>query len=338
MVNLSKHYQIAWAVDPFDNEIIPDSWAIQELLFWAESAHYKIQPIHVLSVSKLDFGPENEDSWILRYVPCAEKATLQYLHDLGVKNIEIPKILVEHSSTTRGAVQKLVQYAEHTESQMIAISTCGKSGLGQLLFGGFAESLLAQSHLPILFLTHQKQVAEKRLNRVLFPTDFSESSRKTFFMFIAQAEGFLAEIVLFSDVTLPVQAAAFGQVAGIPLVPEDFMKKQRQWAERQAHQWIKHASEKGIKARIVLKEGISNISESVLNTAEEEQVGLIAMSSHNGPIAAVMIGSIAREVFHSNRFPVWVCGPHVDLDKIESVSPPSEDSEPLEIKDNFRGS
>lgn len=57
--------------------------------------------------------------------------------------------------------------------------------IDRLIFGSFSENLLRSSTHPVLFLTHIKQanLEESFSKKVLFPTDFSDSSKTAFLLF-----------------------------------------------------------------------------------------------------------------------------------------------------------
>ena len=307
--------QIIWAVDPFETEAKPERRAIQELQRWAKSVGATILPVYLLSVNKKGDNAEDENVWITTTVPRAEMATMQYLRDLGVHDAEKPRVLLNRSGSIRRAGDLVVEFANRVNSKVIVVSSRGKSGLGRMLFGSFAETLVLHSKLPVFFLSHphNKQgevTVDQDLNRILFSTDFSDSSKKAFEDFTSQFSGFGAKIILFHNLTLPIQATAnLGMIAGVGYLPQDFMKDQKTWAENEGKSWVEKAKAAGIQVELIVKEGAPNIAESILSAAHQGHVGMIAMASKSGPVASAMLGSVAREVFRSNEYPVWVYGP-----------------------------
>jgi hypothetical protein len=72
----------------------------------------------------------------------------------------------------------------------------------------------------------------------------------------------------------------------------------------------------GVSARLVLERGIlpEQVAASVLEAARASDAGLIALASVSGTLAALVVGSVAREVFRAGEYPVWVCGPRLLAD------------------------
>ena len=67
--------------------------------------------------------------------------------------------------TSKGAkemAQELVDYADSKKADLLVLGTHGRSGLMHLLMGSFAETLMRQSHLPLLVIrsTHSEEGGE----------------------------------------------------------------------------------------------------------------------------------------------------------------------------------
>ena len=306
--------RIIWAVDPFEDSVKPDLRAIHELQRWAKSANAMIVPVYVLNVSRPDLEPQDETEWLSKTVGHAEMSTMHYVHDLGVSDAARPRILLNRSSSVRRAGDLVVELSNQMNSKVIVVTSRGKAGLGRVLFGSFAETLVLHSKLPTFFLSHPQanhaeEQGEQNLNRILFSTDFSESNKKAFEDFVAQFSGFGAEITLFHNLTLPIQATAnLGMIAGVGYIPDNFMKDQRTWAEAEGKRWVEKAKVSGVRVQLLVKEDSPNIADSILKAAHQGHVGMIAMASKSGPVSSALLGSVAREVFRSNEYPVWVYG------------------------------
>ena len=67
--------------------------------------------------------------------------------------------------TSKGAkemAQELVDYADSKKADLLVLGTHGRSGLMHMLMGSFAETLMRQSHLPLLVIrsTHSEEGGE----------------------------------------------------------------------------------------------------------------------------------------------------------------------------------
>ena len=71
----------------------------------------------------------------------------------GVQHVETHLLVA-----TRGEkemAQELVDYADAQGADLIVIGTHGRTGLMHLLMGSFAETVMRQSHLPLLVIRSQ---------------------------------------------------------------------------------------------------------------------------------------------------------------------------------------
>lgn len=291
-----------WAIDPLEKETRPDRPLIRKLMNWARSSNLELQPVHVLAAS----GKGESFN-----ITSAEKTAERYLSELGVVGARPVKVLMTGSASRKEQVNDLLDYADELAAKCIIVSSHGRSGLQRLVLGSFAENLLLHSAHPVIFLTHLKNAAEndKQFTRALFATDFSDYSREAFLRFLKEAKRSHLDLTVFHSVSLPAAALATGY--GVPVaIPEDYFPSQLKWAKREAARWAKLAESHGVHAKLVVKdEGIGpNIADTILGTAEEQGADLIVMASVSGALTSFVIGSVAREVFRANRYPVWMYG------------------------------
>lgn len=68
----------------------------------------------------------------------------------GVGNI-VKHLLVANKGA-REMAQELVDYADGNGADLLVLGTHGRSGLMHLLMGSFAETVMRQSHLPLLII------------------------------------------------------------------------------------------------------------------------------------------------------------------------------------------
>jgi len=302
---------IVWAIDPFDTENKPSPQVIRKLMNWACSSKMELQPVHVLQ------PPQDAEAYfrshgVSHYFQAAEKACQQYLTNLGIGGIRPVQILVEQTSPREAAVEKLTHFSEELGSPLLVVSSHGRSGLSRLFLGSFAESLLRQSSVPILFLSHLKPEDERvtPIEKVLFPTDFSDSSHRAFLSFLELIASSPLEVVLFHSVCFPETSIA--TMYGTPLnLPDDYLAEQEASSKTEAARWIQAARLHGVPARFVISNARLGpyVANGILELAETEKVDFIAMSSVSGPVSAFVAGSVAREVFRPSKFPVWIYGP-----------------------------
>ena len=70
--------------------------------------------------------------------------------ELGVSNITIHLLVANKGA--REMAQELVNFADEQGADLLVLGTHGRSGLMHLLMGSFAETVMRQSHLPLLIV------------------------------------------------------------------------------------------------------------------------------------------------------------------------------------------
>lgn len=81
----------------------------------------------------------------------AEKTAL----DLGVA--EVAKHLLVANKGAREMAQELVDYADSQGADLLVLGTHGRTGLMHLLMGSFAETVMRQSHLPLMVIRSESE-------------------------------------------------------------------------------------------------------------------------------------------------------------------------------------
>jgi len=321
----TKTSAIVWAIDPLENEVKPHPALVSKLVKMAKLSNIDIQPVYLLGIPSTEPKKSENESGLARFIEDTEKMAEVYLRELGVINARKIKILLSESSShgtkpsshlhaRKDKVEQLIKCAEDLNAPFIVVSSHGRTGVQRLVLGSFAEQLLLHAPCPVLFLTHESDTAfnetETSFKRVLFATDFSQTSRVGFEKFLTLAQAFKIEVTLFHMVTLP--GAALDSGSGIPVViPDDYFPSQVAWAKEEGARWLSLAQARDLHSHlIILDEGVAlNIGEIILSIAQREKIGLVALTSVNGPLSSVVMGSVARDVFRRNRFPVWAYGP-----------------------------
>lgn len=323
----SNPLKVVWAIDPFETETRPSKELIAKLTRWLDESNLTLQPVYVLSIpeSEEDFHFKEDVAFRVRL---ANEAVQQYLKDVEVKRSLPVKMIVDTEVSRKRAIQKVIEFAAQVDAKCIWVSSHGRAGPNRFFFGSFSENLLVQSTRPLFFLTHLAPANEKKspIRRALFPTDFSESSHQAFKNFLRDTRGMNLEITLFHSAFFPAVITSGWGVETV--LPKNFMAEQEKWARKEGEQWIQEARLSHPAIRLIVQEDAfgSHVSDAILKAADKEEVQFIAMASRSGTLSSIVIGSVAREVFRSNRYPVWVYGPQAittTIEERERKEPPS---------------
>ncbi|MBC7398161.1 MAG: universal stress protein [Bdellovibrionales bacterium] len=283
---------IAIAIDPSVNELRPSRSELAWLKKCARESHAQIQVVYISSGS----GTISSSQF-------AEYVT--HLH-LG-KNV-VGTVVREASSSRERATHALLRFVKRQQINLVAVSSHGRSGMGRLVLGSFAESLLATSPVPMLFLSDGGEGAKKS-NKILFPTDFSEPSKKTLRLLLKSLQRFKGEVIIYNAISIPGSILETG-VTGVPIyIPENYWSDQRNWALNQIEELSKEVRDHGLVCRSVIQDNVINISSAIKKFASDEKVSMIGMASAKSNFESSVLGSVAKGVFRQRKWPVWVCGP-----------------------------
>ncbi len=296
-----KKFTVLLAVDPTVPELRPTGESLFWLKRWIEE---KGAAVHVVFVSSTHSYAEG----------MSETAFIDYVGSLGLGTAVQSKLLFEKGTSRRKLVTGLNHYAEENKVDLVAITSHGRSALGRLVFGSFAENLLGTSKVPVLFLsTVVERVSHS--NKILFPTDLSDYSKASLKLLLQQLSGYQGEIILY-HATLPAGAAFTAGFFGAPVyLPATYWVEQRQLIDRECELLRNSVYSQGFKVRVEIEDGVLNIPASVQKIAEDEKVDLVAMASLSRGLDLAIMGSVARSLFRTRKTPVWVCGPEVVFDR-----------------------
>jgi nucleotide-binding universal stress UspA family protein len=294
---------VVWAVDPFEEGGIPKE-AVRKMDQWAGKANVRLQPVYVL---QLPLKERQRGS--LALVEQAQDALQKYAGRFKLKHGSPPQVLIDESDSRHGAVRCVLDHARKYAAAWIVLSSHGRSGLKRMVLGSFAESLLREAKIPVLFMPRNEAW---ELGSVLFPTDFSSLSRKAFHRFLPIAGKLKLDLVIFHAISYPMPVY-MGQMSGIPSAyfPPDYYPRQKAWAHSRGASWVKAARAAGVSARLLLSEldiGLLT-GKLILKAARASGSSMIAMASQGGALDRFLVGSAAQDVFRANEFPVWMFGP-----------------------------
>lgn len=311
--------RVVWAVDPFEQDLEFDSETLREIGEWVATNHIKLEPVYVVTpVSSTDILSTKK---IVR-------AIRDFFTDRNIKTLE-PKLLTNPSFSLASAAAHLLEYAEKSGAGLMVVSSHGRRGWPRMVFGSFAELLLNAARMPILFLNHKPRPKGATLKKALWATDFSKASRFAYDCFLESCNGISNEVVLFHDVSLPMEVRTYFSAydAGIPPMDE-ILKQQEFWARENMTGWSDEAKLKGFRSAPYIDIRHGKVSSGLLAAGEESQAGLVVMGSEARSFSALIMGSWARDVFLDSRFPVWIYGPSF-MEEAQSVSiePAGEDLE-----------
>ncbi|GIL17707.1 MAG: hypothetical protein BroJett040_14580 [Oligoflexia bacterium] len=281
--------KIIWALDPNQDPQLAKN-LVAEMKLWAHKLNCDIQPVTVTDSPSFPM----------------EKVSL-YLNKLQVRQLLPTHLIIEKLSSARAMASALARYAEREKAQFIFVNTHAKKSWIPFQMGGFAESLITTSRVPILIMnTHTRP--SLKLSSVLFPTDFQQDSKRALLHLEPILRKFDAHVILYNlverqNIYPPDVQYSWSNASRSFTIASQSVEKTRQ---KKAKEWIHHLEDQNVKCSSVIKPQKRNLSSSILDIAKKNHVGLIAMSSTSGPLAQALLGSVARDVLLQAKCPVLV--------------------------------
>jgi len=139
------------------------------------------------------------------------------------------------------------------------------------------------------------------IERILFPIDFSEQSRKAAPFVKAMASRFQSEVVMLNVLELP--QVWYGAGDGAVWVPPVDADELREEARTRLEGYLE-TEFAGLQLTRVLAEG--DAARQIVCQAKAQQTDLIMMPTHGyGPYRSLLIGSVTAKVLHDAECPVW---------------------------------
>lgn len=303
-----------WAVDAFERDQERIEAAHRLVDFFAKSFRWSIQPISVIGPMDVNWPIELKAPFKNNIAQVARDSLSPAFAEIeSDAAILEPRVLVQPITSLTASVDALVESAQKSKAQFIAVSTHGRRGLQHLRLGSFAETLIASSRIPILTLNPKAAVPEE-IKTILVPTDFSSTSRRVFVRMVewakalAQASGIQPKIVLLHRLENPAPALFYGggEIAVDGQLLRQMMEDAEAARKRQAGQWEKLAQGEDVPCQTILSKDGRDLAEMILEASRELDADLVAMATYRGTIGQGLLGSVARDVLLQAPCPVVI--------------------------------
>lgn len=285
----TKNPSVVLAFDPMDPIQLPkDSFRQFSRKFSMSS--------HSLSVLKALALPKSQD------IAFWERKIAKMLSKYGVQS---SKVILSLGGSRNEVVDLFLRSPQVVASDCIALFSHGRSGLSRWVLGSFAEFLLMNSKVPLIFFP--KIWKSKSSDRtILFSTDFSEDSLRQLDYFLTRFP--VEKVFLYHSIHFPVPYAS---LEAPPQFSQDFFSDQEEQAKKQFQKWKKTFSKFSVELSFVVQSSkIGFLSgDEILDTAVSLKVDMVLLSAKADALQRFLFGSAAFDLFRKNRLPVFVFGP-----------------------------
>lgn len=294
--------KIVWAIDAYSQQPRIDRLAMRLMQSLSHGETVAIYPVYVMVPNRANVLAELLYPQILALEEAAQEQLAQRLKKATVPGLQAPNVLVEPIFSTTGAVKALCRHAAKLNADLIVAGTHGRSGVGRLFLGSFAETLTLHSRIPVMTVGPHTRVPS-RIEHILFPTDLGERHQRDFGRILELAAELGARITVFHQIQEPLVIQPGSRAI---LVQEKLTKEEMAVARRRAADFAAEAQKKNISCKAILVRSNFSVSEHVLRVAARQRVDLIAMAARSGRISAPVLGSVTRQVMRASTRPVWV--------------------------------
>jgi nucleotide-binding universal stress UspA family protein len=252
--------------------------------------------LHVVAVPSGVY--DSKHGWI--YGPQVEDAKIrleeqkEHLESLGLK------VKTKVDVITAGDISHtILETADNESVSLIIMNAHGKSLIKGLLLGSVPLGVIRHAKTDVLLMRYKlaeileggklEKFCEHLFSKVLYPTDFSEPAAEAL-SFVKSLEG-IEDVVLMHVVTK-------GET-------EEEIKANVEEAKKKLESIKKELSNAGFNVKDHVRVG--SPVEEICSIAEEEDVSLIAMSSHgNSWFKELLLGDTTYDVVKTTKRPVLV--------------------------------
>ena len=208
--------------------------------------------------------------------------------------------------------QAILDAADETDVDLIAMTMHGRTGLKDWLLGGTATKVVHASRRPVLVVRPKDGVDEAQqapaLQTILVPLDASELSRSAlpFAEDLAKALG-ASLVVMHAIVPTAIAYPGAEPVA----IPQSVITDIEASAHAFARGIAGELTARGLKAKPVVLTGTA--AEAIVEAAEAERADVIVMSTHGrSGVQRLLLGSVAEAVVRRSSVPVKLVPPPRD--------------------------
>lgn len=214
------------------------------------------------------------------------------------------------ASVLRGqVVAQIIEAARRTHAGIVVLPSHGRTGIDRLVFGSVCERVIRHSPAPVLTIKHPEHEFVRaaditvHLQRVLFPTDFSDFSLKGLPYAVSLCREFDAELVLSYVAEMPLILPEL-----MPEVTDGIDVEQVEFATK--HLETMAEGLKDVRTKVAVRRG--HAPHEIAELATELDVDLIVVPTHGrSGILHVFWGSVAEKVTRLARCPVLIVRPKV---------------------------
>lgn len=206
----------------------------------------------------------------------------------SVKKRYLPSLVPIETAVITGKPDKdIIEYAKAHHTDLIIMSTHGRSGITRWSFGRTADKVLRRSPCPTVILRSEHDIKPEQFKRILLPLDGSLLAERVLEPVLEMVKAVTVELFLIQVVE---KSSFYGFGHDEAHLNEDIDAAQSYLAELQDR-----AIPKGLVVNTHV--GVGSAADVIVDYAEEQKIDLILISSRgDSGFDSWMFGSVAEKV------------------------------------------
>ena len=236
----------------------------------------------------------------------AEKHAEEQRKYLGKKEeelrAELPGVKVSSSLLEGYVTEALERQAKEIGANMVIMTTHGRTGVSRAWLGSVADSLVRNSSFPLLVirsLEDGKTFPSARFEHFLVPLDGSSTGEKILEPTVELGKAMGSRFTL-----LHVVAPHLSMGARVSPLPAGHMKERLAKAEEYLAGVAEKLEGEGIETEVLIESHFAP-ARAILNTAEAQNVDLIAIATHGYTgVKRAILGSVTDKVLRAAKWPL----------------------------------
>jgi len=211
--------------------------------------------------------------------------------------------LVQHQVESSAPAERIVEYADERDVDLVVMGTHGRRGIDRMLFGSVTEEVVRTAPCPTLTVRADADVSPgQAVARILVPVDFSEASEAAVDHAKEIALTYGAEINLLHVVEEPFYPSNYGLDA-MSFPTQEVVDR----VEKQLGEMVR---EKIGYEHAMVEATVGHPVDGILDYVDTREIDLVVLATHGRTgLDRMLLGSVAERVLRRSPAPVFVVKP-----------------------------
>lgn len=233
-----------------------------------------------------------------RYSAYPKALILEDFKKAGVKvKADAVEIMDSQTMSITPAVDRLLKFAKTKRSRLLALYTHNRKGLERFIMGSFAETTVHRSKIDLLMAGPRTKYPAK-VRQIFFASDFGPRSKKDLSRVLDLCRRMGARLTVFHAAHITYRWSLDENSPQIHAYRRK-TKKMAEWTEAEA----KRA---GVACTVLVQAEFDPIPELISKAAAKVKADLLILSAKAGPFAALIGGSVTRNVLRRGAYPLLI--------------------------------